>query len=328
MGKLMQGKPPGGGGGGAPATPPPTTSTTCTQYVQVSDVALLQGNPCATYVPAGSASTVGGSGALLDALGGDSSGADLSATLLDNVNTNTNTNTDEGASLSASILATTSTLPVPQGSVGLTPGLPGVFGDFKLLTGGATLVAGSRSEQQNTETAGFYGAGTMGQPQGLIGQWCQSRPWTKNFLSLVIPPTFFDGLCTSRGYQVGMPEPVQQSPSLQQTLIKANTAKPATSAAPEAPAPVATAPAIPPKVDIWAVPAAVPLGARTTIFWNTQGVSRCHLILHVKLNPPILTGTRPFSRHATVRWPHRLPGSTSPLPSLKGWEEQGLTHST
>jgi hypothetical protein len=28
-------------------------------------------------------------------------------------------------------------------------------------------------------------------------------------------------------------------------------------------------------VDIWAVPAAVPLGARTTIFWNTQGVTNC-----------------------------------------------------
>lgn len=275
MGKLMQGKPPGGGGGGAPATPPPTTSTTCTEYITVSDIAQLQNNPCARYVPAGSASTLGGSDSLLDALGEDSSGTDLSATLLEN--TNTNTNTDEGTALSTSILATTSTLPVPQGAVGLTPGLPGIFGDFKLLTGGATLVAGSRSQEQNTETAGFYGAGTVGQPQGLIGQWCQSRPWTKNFLSLVIPATFFDGLCTARGYQVGVPEPVQQSPSLQQTVIKANAASPAktptTSTAPAPTTPIT--PTITPKVDIWAVPAAVPLGSRTTIFWNTQGVTNC-----------------------------------------------------
>lgn len=273
MSKLMQGKPPGGGSP-PPSTPPPTNtgSTGCTQTVVVSDIAQLQGNPCATYSPSGS--SVGGSSSLLDALNEDSSGVNLSETLLGNINSNTNTNTDGGTALSTSIFATTS---VPKGSVGLVPGLPGIFGDFKLLTGGATLVAGSRSEQQNTETSGFYGSGTVGQPQGLVSQWCQSRPWTSNFLSLVIPATFFDGLCASRGYQVGTPVPQQQSPSLQQTVIKANTTKPATATTPatSTPSTPATTSAVPPKVDIWAVPAAVALGARTTIFWNTQGVTNC-----------------------------------------------------
>jgi hypothetical protein len=36
-----------------------------------------------------------------------------------------------------------------------------------------------------------------------------------------------------------------------------------------------TAPVLPPRVDIWAVPTSVPLGARTTIFWNTENVANC-----------------------------------------------------
>jgi hypothetical protein len=32
---------------------------------------------------------------------------------------------------------------------------------------------------------------------------------------------------------------------------------------------------LPARVDIWAVPASVPLGARTTVFWNTENVTNC-----------------------------------------------------
>jgi hypothetical protein len=31
----------------------------------------------------------------------------------------------------------------------------------------------------------------------------------------------------------------------------------------------------PAQAQIWAVPASVPLGARTSVFWNTQGVTNC-----------------------------------------------------
>ncbi len=271
MSKLMQGKPPSGGSPPS-STPPPSTPGTsgCTQTVAVSDIAQLQGNPCAQYVPPGSNSlTTNGSDQLSGALGGQS-GVDLSSAILGNLNSNTNTN-GTAADLSTSILTTSSTIPVPQGVAGLAPTMSGgVSGDIRLLTGGATIVAGSQDMQNNKAVAGFYGSESFGgQPQGLVGQWCESRPWAGNFLSFIIPPAFFDSLCTWRGYQVGTPPPPQQSPSLQQTTVKASGAS--TSAA----TPASTGPAVPPKVDIWAVPAAVPLGARTTIFWNTQGVTNC-----------------------------------------------------
>jgi hypothetical protein len=120
--------------------------------------------------------------------------------------------------------------------------------------------------QSNTTVAGFYGSDTFGgqQPQGLAAGLCRSRPWASNFLSVVIPPSFFDGLCTWRGYQVGTPPP--PAPTLQQTHV---TSKPATVQ------PATTTPAIPARVDIWAAPASVPLDTRTSIFWNTQSVSDC-----------------------------------------------------
>jgi hypothetical protein len=36
-----------------------------------------------------------------------------------------------------------------------------------------------------------------------------------------------------------------------------------------------TTPVVPGRVDIWAVPPSVALGARATIFWNTENVSNC-----------------------------------------------------
>jgi len=151
------------------------------------------------------------------------------------------------------------------GTFVLPPG--GLRGDINARPVGATVVAGSRDTQGNVEVAGFFGGSTFsGQGGGLIGAWCKSRPWASNFLGKIITPTFFDNICKSRGYQVGTPPPAP-AVTLQQTK------KPATKTATTTAA--TTTPAIPPKVDIWAVPASVPLGGRTSIFWNTQGVTNC-----------------------------------------------------
>ncbi|MDZ4227217.1 MAG: hypothetical protein U1D26_01935 [Patescibacteria group bacterium] len=145
----------------------------------------------------------------------------------------------------------------------------GVSGDITLGEGGATVTAGTTDADKNTTVAGFYGSDTPGgQSQGLAARWCESRPWAGNFLSVIIPPTFFDNLCTWRGYKVGPEE--APAPTLQQTA-------PAPAPKPPAPPPTATstAPTVTPRVDIWAVPPTVPLDTRTSIFWNTQGVTEC-----------------------------------------------------
>lgn len=259
MGKLMQ------QGQQQQSSQSPTTqqSTGCTQYIQTSDISVVQSNPCATYV-APVSSQINGSNGLSEALG-DTSGSSLSDALLSNTNTNTSGTIVDTTNTGAKS-TTTATTTLPSGSTALVPP-PGISGDIQVLNGGATIVAGTRDANQ--ETAGFYGAGSLGeQPKTLVGRWCESRPWATNFLSAIVPSSFFDSLCSWRGYQVGTPSS-QQSPSLQQKTVSTNTAATTTQNS------TSTAPAIPPKVDIWAVPASVPLGARTTIFWNTQGVSNC-----------------------------------------------------
>lgn len=148
--------------------------------------------------------------------------------------------------------------------VSLAPG--GTRGDIQITDTGATIFAGSRDVSEGVEVAGFYGADTFGstQPQGLVAGLCQKRPWATSFISYVIPPTFFDGLCSWRGYTVGTPT-LSTTPIIKVQQVP--VAVPTTT--------VPALPAITPRVDIWAVPERVSLGARTSIFWTTQGVTSC-----------------------------------------------------
>lgn len=153
----------------------------------------------------------------------------------------------------------------------------GARGDIMTGDGGATVIAGTRDAAANTEVAGFFGA-TGGAGQSLVGKWCTSRPWATNFLSKIVSPGFFDGLCTWRGYAVGTPPPAAAASGastaagggakkpvvvLQQryatTTVQATTTI-------EVPAG---------RVQIWAVPAKVALGSRTSIFWATENVTAC-----------------------------------------------------
>lgn len=140
-----------------------------------------------------------------------------------------------------------------------------------------TLVVRTYDQQNNSETAAFYGSNTYKNgASALVGGWCHNRPWSSNFLGSLFSISFFDGLCRWAGYDVGAPTPVKttlpprtyQSPHI--TPIKRVVVQP------QATTTVATtSPLITPRVTIWAVPSKVTLGSRTTVFWNTQGVSNC-----------------------------------------------------
>ena len=261
---LMQGLSAGGGGGGSGGGTF-GQSAGCTQYYTVT---TPTSDPCATYVPPVSGDILGsfGSGSsnlLLDALGTRSQSP---------IGTDSQTGTSSQSSSQVSVTDTVSTVGTQSSQVspGLdqqTVGLSGTRGDIRITGTGGTIFAGARDEKTGTEIAGFFGGDTLGtaQPQSVVARLCQARPWNNSFISYVIPSTFFDGLCSWRGYQVGVPAPTSGS-----TVVTQQQSPPA---------PVATTtPAyvgVEPKADIWAVPMNVPLGARTSIFWNTQGVSSC-----------------------------------------------------
>lgn len=272
--KVMGGGGAGGGAGG-------TGYQGCTQYYQVT---VPSTDPCAQYVPPTSSS-------LLDTNIGQNNASDLLLNALQggtqsSLGTNLGTDVEQNTtpvSVSGNILNLIKTNTQPKGatSSATSTSFSSIFGEQAVhlqsgtqgnivITGtGATVVANSRDPQTNSEVAGFYGSDTFGnsQPQGLVAQMCQSRPWASSVVSFLIPPAFFDSLCAWRGYQVGVsqvaPAPQLQTPS--GTAVQQNTITPA-------PTPVST---IAPSVDIWATPATVTLGSRTSIFWNAKGVISC-----------------------------------------------------
>jgi hypothetical protein len=153
---------------------------------------------------------------------------------------------------------------------------PGAYGDVKVLENGTTIVAGVRNG--NSEVAGFFGLSGKNTSGGIstVQRLCTARPWATNFLGKLIPPSFFDSLCTWRGYTVGAPAataPVAKTttktvtPVAPKTNTKSTSTRPVATSTPSA--------AVQTKVDIWASPATVPLGARTSVFWNSQAVKSC-----------------------------------------------------
>ena len=264
LGKLLQGSP---SGGAAPA-PVPTTATGCTtSYFQTSDITQLS-NPCAQYVAPPvtiptSTSTIG-CDILSQQLGLCNTAPTTDQTTNTNTNTNTNVNTAPSTSLTSLFSATNT---INLSGLGVPSALtPGSSGNITFSLNGATIYGNSQDLTSNTGVAGFYGSDTFGgQPQGIAAQLCVSRPWATGFLSNILPVSFFDGLCSSNGYQVGAP-PAPTAP-----VVQLQQSAPA-------PAPTTTVPVdlgITPAVRIWATPASVPLDTRTSIYWTSQGVVNC-----------------------------------------------------
>ena len=260
----------GGGGGAGGSTGVPAGSSGCTQYYQVT---VPSTDPCAQYVPPTSGSLLdsinsNASSQLLDALNAPSESyttpASVSSQIISQLQSAVGTNVQTTQSSQSS--------PILSGALQQAAILPsGTRGDIEVTGAGATIFASARDSQANTEVVGFYGADTLGtgQPQSLAARMCQNRPWAGSFISYVIPPTFFDGLCTWRGYTVGPQGVVVAPPPTPVVFVQQ---------IPPAPLPTTTPSVVPsakPEVDIWAVPEKVPLGARTSIFWNTRGAASC-----------------------------------------------------
>lgn len=184
-------------------------------------------------------------------------------------NTQTGTGISQVLSNVGNFLEGNSSSSTTQGSSQSSAGFPGVFGNILLGNNGATIYGATISG--SSETSGFYGSDTLnGQSTGVAGQLCQSRPWASNFLADVIPPSFFDSLCQWGGYQVGEPQPAPTADQPQVTLQQ----QPQQQVQHQATTTAATS-TVPAQAEIWAVPSEVPLGARTSIFWQAQGVVSC-----------------------------------------------------
>lgn len=265
--------------------------TNTTTYV-LSVTGAGGSNVCSTTV-LGSGGDAGGSTNLTDLLNSFNGSTDTDTDTGTDTETETGTDTETETSVSTTldqIFSTTNVTPATftdttteTDPVGLTSDVKslqttsapfGTSGDIRIFEQGATIVAGMNDPNTNTQVVGFYGANSSSdfKSTGVVGQLCVSRPWATNILSKIITPSFFDSLCTWRGYQVGVSAPAQQAPA--KNTAPAVT-KPSTTVVTTTKTTATTTPVVPGKVDVWAVPAVVPLGARTSIFWNTQAVTNC-----------------------------------------------------
>ncbi|HEY4517003.1 MAG TPA: hypothetical protein VJG64_03580 [Candidatus Paceibacterota bacterium] len=145
----------------------------------------------------------------------------------------------------------------------------GLRGDIKSLGSGATIYASSRSG--NTEISGFYGSTAGGTPQSAAGKMCKSRPWSSNFLSYVIPSSFFDNLCSWGGYKVGT---VQATGSGGGDGTSTGGGSNKTSIPAPKSETIYSNPVVA-QAKIWARPASVSIGGRTTVFWTSANVTSC-----------------------------------------------------
>lgn len=267
------GSPSGGGGSGSGGTGAPGG---CTNYYNVT---TPSSDPCAVYIPPvsgglGSTTSSGSSAAndlissLLSGSYGNSNQTPNPGNGAGNGNSNAQSANTSGSGTvqtngSTQYVVATSTTYVP------TPAAPGVSGDIQYSNDSVTVLVNNVDQKSGTQVAGFYGTDAGGQPTSVIATMCQARPWATNFLSFIIPSSFFDSLCQLRGYKVGTPAAPAPAVSSHPSAEVVTHAQATTTAA------TSTGPYVPPEADIWAVPAAVPLGSRTTVFWNAKGVVSC-----------------------------------------------------
>lgn len=220
-------------------------------------------------------STIGDT--LLNSLdsGNQTSIADLLNAAANNQNSSggssaTGVNTVLGLNSDGTAPATTSrvTLGFPSSGLGktVTPA-SGQQGNILIDNTGAMIVAGVRTS--NSETASFYGSGSsVSQPTTFVGKLCTSRPWASGLVAAVIPASFFDSLCSWQGYQVGTLAPTGTGTSIIQQTAQQQPRQ----AIPQTPVSPLT---IHPQAKIWAQPAAVRLGSRTSVFWTSSDVQSC-----------------------------------------------------
>jgi len=156
----------------------------------------------------------------------------------------------------------------------------GTRGNIELGPNGEMIFVSGADINSNTGFSGFYGgAGTTfgGGGGGIVANLCKNRPWSGGLLSGIIPASFFDSLCTWRGYQVGQPPVSSSTPALSGGGVVHDASNSFVGTPPQIPQSTtsATGPLNPPQVRIWAMPVQVPIGGRTSVFWNSSGAASC-----------------------------------------------------
>lgn len=215
-----------------------------------------------------------------------------------------------GASTGGSSQSTqTSATIVPGGSTNASNAAPaapfgskeGVSGDVQMQGAGVHVLASNRDSARGTQVSGFYGfQARSGVTAAIVFKnLCALRPWSSNFISFIVPSAYFDSLCTSRNLAVGVTAATAAANNSSGTAgasATGSTAKPkigatnpgtgvtiGTGVDQAAQDTSSTVPAAPrtylgkARVDIWASPASVNSGQRTSIFWDTTGVYTCTL---------------------------------------------------
>lgn len=275
LGQVMQALGGGQPGGSSPATDTSGGVNGCVQYYQVS---TTTNDPCAYYVPpsvSGSINTDTPTGGVNS---NDSSEVGVSVPDLISKILNGTSGTAGDLSGIADPNAT-GTKVTGGGKVASSTATStkGVQGELRVLPNGATIIIQNQDVQNNSAIAGFLGSQATGgaAPTGLVASWCRSRPWATNFFSIIIPAVFFDSLCSLRGYAVGQPPQAagQVQIGTKPPIVQRQPTQPQATSSSMQYTKVPTSP--PMTVDIWAVPASVPLGARTTIFWNSKNAQSC-----------------------------------------------------
>ncbi|MEK7107360.1 MAG: hypothetical protein AAB899_04205 [Patescibacteria group bacterium] len=150
------------------------------------------------------------------------------------------------------------------------------WGDIQAAASGVTITAGGHDTDGRTGIAGFYGYDAVPgvTPQALAQRMCNARPWTSSSATPVIPPSFFDSICTARGYKAGSAPPASSAGAGAGTSANSSSVAPkATTTTSKRQGPIEVMG--PAKVYITAVPASVKVGSRTSIFWNAVGVRSC-----------------------------------------------------
>lgn len=223
---------------------PLTGALRCPSYYQTS---TITSDPCAIYVPQTTSSQLprGISDLLNSSLGAGVQS--VSQTLL---------NPTVARAAAPAVSPSPTIMPLT---------ISGAKGDLYANATGATIQAGVRDAERNAEYAAFFGASVPknAPPQNFVERMCTGRPWQNPLVANVIPLPIFDDLCVSHGYRAGFPLPPQPPAPVRKQAAVAT------------PIATSTEQMAPPKVDIWTVPPAVPSGARTAIFWNATGVSKC-----------------------------------------------------
>lgn len=221
----------------------------------------------------------------------DTSGVSNLISSLLNGNVSSDTSAGTATQTNGSVVPGASAAPAtPKAPFGSAEG---VTGDVQIQGVFARVLASNRNTARGTQVSGFYGFQTAdGVPVTTVFKnLCALRPWSTNFISFIVPSSYFDALCTARNFVVGVTAAPASGSTGTTGTVPTTSTKPKIGAVDAAtgvnyntqPVSGSIVPAAPKeylgkaRVDIWATPPSVSKGERTSIFWDSAGVYTCSI---------------------------------------------------